>query len=89
MAEVQDGAQSVLAFVDGDDLRLDLARSAYRMHDGGVIALEQWDRVCLEPVEEDRIADETVLHDFRKPGLIFPRRKRPSVRVSAITQRGW
>ena len=76
VAEIQDRAQPVLALVDGDDLRLDLARAAHGVHHRGVLAREQRADVRFEPVEERRVADEAVLHDLREPGAIFPLRER-------------
>ena len=76
MAEVQDCAQILLAFVLGDHCRLDFARSRDAVSERVDVAREQLGHVVVQPVEQQRIPDAAVLDHFGEPGSEFPVRER-------------
>jgi hypothetical protein len=68
MAEIEDRAATALAFVPGDDLRLEFAGTLYRDGQCFGIAREQRLDVLFQPGKKVRIDNGTVLDDLGEPG---------------------
>ena len=68
VAEVEEGAFTVLVLVASDDLRLDFAGSADHMLKRLGVAREQRIDMRFEPRKQERIADQAVFDDLGKPG---------------------
>src|SRR5580704_5467580 len=76
MPEVQQGTLARLALVAADDRRLDLAGAADDVRERRGRTGEQLIEVRLEPAEQGRIADESVLDHLRQSRAQLARRQR-------------
>ena len=68
VAEIEQRAVALLAFVARDDVGLDLARALDGMRQRGGIARQQLRGVRFQPVEELAVDDEPVLDDLGEAG---------------------
>jgi hypothetical protein len=75
VAEIQDGAQTLLALVVSDHVRLDLAGAPDCVDHRRIVARDQALDVRFDPLQERRVADEAVLDDFRQACAVFARRQ--------------
>ena len=68
MAEIENGAARLFALVAGNDLCLDLAGTANGVDEGVWLAGDEIVHAPLEPSEEARVGDHTVLDHLGKAG---------------------
>ncbi len=71
MAQIEQRTAAALRLVLGDDLGLGAATPLDRMQAGRRIALEDSSPMRLQPIEEGRVAQETVFRRFRIAGAQF------------------
>ena len=71
VAEVEQGAIAALGFITGNDVGLVTAAALDGFGQCGGVAGKQRLAMCLQPVEEGRIANRTVLDDFGQTSAQF------------------